>query len=411
MILTLQVIFWSTSVLLTLFFGVTCRFGFRYFVKFIVVMGSTSLALAVSLASVFGAILLWALVYYTHRYIHQKCLQIKHWFHVFASPEDFGNERGEQRHSSEETRHREEREREKRHSEREKLEREREREERRKEKVKKKVNEWEDSDGTYISPSYASKSYMAPRQRRYEWDEGTELAASRPQVLVQPCVPAYLPAFVPLAQPCVPQYIPLAFPDVPYLDPSLTAPLPSGPTYPQATYQRARLQPYEEERTFPLIKYDCEVVGESSSSHSSAAAESAISPGEPQRVDFISICDEYPQIVKESLEREKKEKARQKRKAKAEAESSSSSTSSSASIEEVPRAHIPTATQRPAFQFPQWPYRMNPAHIPTSYPRQWMNNAESPQVHLPSYGPRRLRRDHADRRPGLAPSNAPPSPE
>lgn len=49
------------------------------------IMPSTSLIVAIVFAALFGGALIWLMVYYVHRYIHQRCLELGHWFHTIIS--------------------------------------------------------------------------------------------------------------------------------------------------------------------------------------------------------------------------------------------------------------------------------------------------------------------------------------
>lgn len=329
-------------------------------------MNGTKVTVAICLAAVFGTLLLCTVVYFTHRCIRWQCFNLKYWFCVFAKREDFGNERAPSVNSSIESRRREEREKEKerRRTERER-ERERERVERRMERLRRKVEEWEDSE-----EMYRSTSYMAPRLRGGEM----ELAERTGRVHGQPYpyVPAYLPVFVPLGEPYVPQYTHGTTLPLDFLPPPLDVSTRNGMNSFQPTYPSTRFQSYEGHALPPpSVRYDVEEVGGASSSQHSTCVESTPASKAPVRADFIEICDEYPAIVKEALEREEKLKRKDKKKEK---EKEVDNTSSSSSVEEVPRAYIPTATtQRPAFHFPRYPHvrnRIDPERIPTSHPRQ-----------------------------------------
>lgn len=47
-------------------------------------MASIGFIVALVFASVFGLILIWLILYYTHRHIHQQCLKLDHWFHLIS---------------------------------------------------------------------------------------------------------------------------------------------------------------------------------------------------------------------------------------------------------------------------------------------------------------------------------------
>ncbi|KAJ4298161.1 hypothetical protein N0V90_006060 [Kalmusia sp. IMI 367209] len=316
---------------------------------------NNNLAIAISLAALFGAAVLWAVVYYLHRWIHVKCLQLAHWFHVLPkptpTPENHGQERATATESADEEREREIRKKE--------LE---EKEKRRREKARKKVEEWEDSDETHMSPGETLRQYRRERAAgSYSIDVDDELMPVGPRMRAQPYVPV-VPVYLPLAQPYVPQYVPPLLQSAPRLPPSFGSPTDRGPIYPQAACRPTYSQPHVEKRVPSSIEYECEEAYEPSS-HQTTAAHN--------QVDFIHICDDLPPLVREALEKHEK-------KTQPSSAETSSSSSASSSAEEIPRAHIPHATQRPPFHFPQhanMPARFwNPA--PTSYPRQWMDGSE-----------------------------------
>lgn len=339
-------------------------------------MTSASITVAVPLAAIFGALLLWALIYYTHRYIHQKCLGLTHWFHVLARREDFGNERADTPHAPSEERSRDRRERQKRGAGRENESRRRE--ERRKDKGRREVEAWADANGTYKSGGEGtSQSDAVSRDRPKKWDEDGGVVQEAGRVILQPypCVPAYFPAYVPLASAYVSWGVPLVPGPMSFPGPALSAGGGDNTDTMQSPQQRALSDTYQAEQPASSIQYECENVGESSSQKSPVPVETA---GEPLRADFIEICDEYPEFVREDMERKQKQEGKQSGTKKTRSGSDDSSTSSSSSVssvEEVPRVHIPTATSRPAFHFPQnhWERagRLVPERIPTSYPRQW----------------------------------------
>lgn len=121
-----------------------------------------------------------------------------------------------------------------------------------------------------------------------------------------------------------------------------------------------------------------------------------------RRDDFIHCVDDYPDIIKDSM---------QKAATKASSSSSSSSSSTSTeSAEEVPRKTIPQAATRFAqpqpFHFPQNPYLTAPTwDAPTSHPRQWNDNTGGPDEQR--YASPYTRPEAWTSRPH-APSNIPP---
>lgn len=337
-------------------------------------MGTANLAATISLSTIFGAVLLWILVYYAHRYIRRVRLISASWFHLFATQEDFGRERADTPHVPEEVRQRgghgeEQRERDKRTVEFESDEGPREA--RRKEKARKNGEEWENGKSKYETASYISQSASPSGRRRDRRDEPEELNTLAEKVLLQPYpyVPAYLPAFVPLAQPYVPQFMPVAFESAMFPGHIFSMGDEERPAYKQLSHGPMLEDAYAEEPA-PYEQYEPEDPVEGSVSHHSVVSSKVAN--EPLRTDFIEICDEYPDFVKNDLERKQRLKDRDT--AHTDSDSSSSSEASSTTVEEVPRAYIPMATQRTPFVYPQDPrnpFVRDPRLTPRSYPRQW----------------------------------------
>lgn len=50
-------------------------------------MANTNLIIALAFAAIFGTALIWLVLYHTHRYIHQQCLELDTWFHLLAQRE------------------------------------------------------------------------------------------------------------------------------------------------------------------------------------------------------------------------------------------------------------------------------------------------------------------------------------
>ena len=339
-------------------------------------MASAGLAAAISLSAIFGAVLLWILVYYAYRYIRECASRNStNWLHIFALPEDFGRERADTPRASEEdgrggSQEEEQRGRDKRRADFEKQDSAREA--RRREKVRNKVDEWEDGKSAGENASDVSKS-VEPRERRDRSSRHEALGEVTERVLLQPYpyVPAYLPAFVPLAQPYVPQFVPLALGSAILPGHVQNIEVEEDTTQEEYPYVHTLEPAYEEDQSAASEQYEPDDSVEGSSSQHSVATPKAAN--EPLREDFIEICDEYPEFVKNHVEREQRRKDRENTNFDSDDGSSSSDTSST-TVEEVPRAYIPTATQRPPFEFPehpQLPFRKNPRLIPRSYPRQW----------------------------------------
>ncbi|KAJ4355690.1 uncharacterized protein N0V89_003710 [Didymosphaeria variabile] len=343
-------------------------------------MSTATLATTIAFGGLFGAALIWAAVFYLYQYIRGECCKIKDYFTGFVwtvqTQEDYRNERAEASVShrtpdtwvvEKEMRTGEEAVREKERyllppSAMRQANRDIEREDRRGERPRKRSQESEGSDEEHIGRSPMPKTYMLPRSRRHAFDE--ERGSGRSDgIMLQPYAPTYVPAFIPIPQSYIPQYVPLSIPR-PVL--SLDADMGGSGAGPHVEYQSSCPQNYPEEESSTTLAVEDEFVERYESSERQSPA-----PRGPEHVDEIVICDELPAWVRKDLEgKEKaKRKARERAKAKVEDSASSSSPSSSAE-EEVPRGPIPNATQRPPFHFPQTPWRMDPAHIPTSYPRQ-----------------------------------------
>ncbi|KAH8724269.1 hypothetical protein GQ44DRAFT_284180 [Phaeosphaeriaceae sp. PMI808] len=50
-------------------------------------MSSINLVIALILAAVFGTLFIWLWLYYAHRFVHHRCLELVHWFHVISPPQ------------------------------------------------------------------------------------------------------------------------------------------------------------------------------------------------------------------------------------------------------------------------------------------------------------------------------------
>lgn len=333
-----------------------------------------TLAATISLAGIFGAALLWAVIYYLHRYMHRECCKAKAIFTTFvgniAQVEDHEAERAEEdlRRGRSDTLGRErEREREKDRGRKKRdteeaahgndiydtsrsgmreTDHENEREETMEKRIKRDVEGKDRSDEKSQGSSCVSKKYTQ-RQEHYSFEEDKDDGG----IVLQPYMPVLLPAFVPLAQPQVPQYMTL---NIPPSDPALRV----GQGEWAADEGIADEWPHPlslEEEPYTTLNEE-QGTGELEEPELYSAASR-----DPQRLDFIEVCDEYPPIIRDTVEKGTRDRT----------ESDDSSLSSSSIDEEVPRGPIPTATQRPAFEFPRTPWRMDPTQIPTSYPRQW----------------------------------------
>ncbi|KAL5373428.1 hypothetical protein DPSP01_012729 [Paraphaeosphaeria sporulosa] len=392
-------------------------------------MSTVTLAITISVAVIFGVTLLWVAIYYLHQYVHRECCKIRDFFTslVWTIPkqEDYAHERGEStlRHGTPDEWVREEERRRTSEIEWERVERDveegkRDRDVRKRVKIRKKVDEWEDSDKmeTDGTADFISKTNMPPSSRRREIEEGPEGRGGQ-RVLLQPCVPAYVAAFVPVLRSYGTPYMPAVlsppmFPlvteleerdDGQFVEHGLPPPLPYANEIEEE--QDFLSQPHldVEERMSPIAEADQDVVSASVNEHSASKQQRGDG-------DVIVIADEYPTYVRERMEERRQEMDKSRA-----VDSSSSGSSSSSAYEEVPRGPIPTATQRPTFHFPQIPWRTHPPDIPRSYPSQWMPPVEPLPGDLLMYPPyanmgRNSRRERGDGKPGLTSSNTPPCP-
>ncbi|KAF2126243.1 hypothetical protein P153DRAFT_399696 [Dothidotthia symphoricarpi CBS 119687] len=302
-------------------------------------MGRNSgLIIALVIAGLFGAVILWFAVYYLHRYIHRSCLELDYWFHLLTPPQwrseprnhDYGREMGHRcgakRKSRSRSRHgRWDRERDEYSRSRRWCRSPQDQEE----AACTSAKYAERPKPALTMPVYGEQCYPAMGWQQHA-PAGGQMAY--PPIAYQQPFPLY-------AAPVVPGPMPQQ-----YLPPT-AVPVPQPATY--APVRRKR--PAE---THPV--------------------EKGSQPPGPRRfeTDFIHICDEYPPIILEKL-----------KKAAPPLQSSSSSSSSSsddATTQEIPRRYIPHSAPRfadpPPFQFPQYPHSSTRAwDVPTSYPRQWMN--------------------------------------
>ncbi|KAF1847464.1 uncharacterized protein K460DRAFT_58686 [Cucurbitaria berberidis CBS 394.84] len=318
-------------------------------------MPSTNLIIALILAAIFGAALVWLTLYYVHRYVHRRCLELDHWFHLSAlrQPEPqtccYDQEHGRRSHSKSRLRSA-------------RIDKRRGR------------SQYERSRKRYES---REREHAQGREVHTEWPGQQNVTRARPMLPMSEPVQnqwqeqQFYPPFgwhgqtpggfqMAYPQPMLHQQVrgqpfamPVAVPQQPF------SPKPTA--MPESTqFQRQYQQPCTE---------TCSDTVKDSHSEKPPAR-----PKPPPRyrcsvneVDYIHICDEYPQIVLEALN-------------KAEAPpSSSSSSATSSTTQEVPRPSIPRAAPRAAdnavFEFPQYPHLATRAwNAPTSYPRQWMDH-------------------------------------
>jgi hypothetical protein len=351
-------------------------FSFQSSFAIVVGMPSTNLVIAVVFAGLFGIALVWLAFYYIHRYIHLRCLELDHWFHIiippaWRSPCRHCEGTGRAVKVKEKSRSSSSRRRERSKS---KGRRERSRHDRgghgRGRRMIEADTEW-DAIGherehvqrarqTLPSPSIESRtleqqynlwqgqfqSQMCGAQQK---NLGYQQQAMYPQTSYSQTYQQTFP------QPWPHNMAPLtmATPIPQQQAPHLPMPVPSSIASMPA-YQRPHRKVYTER------------------SESQAKPKATKGKPEVKRGKFIQITEEYPDIIKDSI----------KKAAPTEISSFSSSSSSSTSTdstEEVPRKTKPQSAthfaQPQPFQFPQNSYLTSPGwEAPTSHPRQWSDH-------------------------------------
>jgi hypothetical protein len=277
-------------------------------------MANNNLVIAIVFAALFGAAMLWLAIYYLHRYIHRNCYALGHWFHVLLShaseAEDYSRERATNTNSSSSrtrsTRRAKSDNRSSRSKRRHRTPRGSPRDE-----MRERVHGWSvetEDEGIVPAVNCPRDGY---REELVEW-ETREPVSSEPsrsdsgQVAMLEDVHPAMPKMVP------PSPFPIARPHVKSMRPAMPQMAPS--------------------------------------SHLSFMASPDVEEYEPEEVipgktDFIHICDEYPAMVLEVLQRQR----------------ASSKVSSNS-----------------AFRFPRCPQLQTRLcnTAPTSYPRQWMDTSE-----------------------------------
>ncbi|KAF1917357.1 hypothetical protein BDU57DRAFT_537049 [Ampelomyces quisqualis] len=349
-------------------------------------MPSTNLIVALVFAALFGAALVWLAIYYLHRYIHRRCLELDHWFHVLTPPHwrstcrhcDGTGREGEKKarsrsRSAERSRSRGRREKSRgRHV--------------RAQRVIEADTEWngigrEVQRARHALPA-ASPSMMQSADVYNPW-LGWQGQMPGVQQFAQP---ATYPAMYPQAYQ---QYVPRAAPIAmqPPIVQQQAMPTPSSLSS-MPSYQKHPRRAHTE--------------------RSEAPSKSKHAPKEGPRVrktDYIHIVDDYPPIVKEAI----------KKAAPPRHSTSASSTSSTSTepAEEVPRKTIPQVTPRfaepPPFPFPQYPHLAPRAwDPPAAYPQQFGFSGATEQARYESPYMRRMALPVGADRRGHYPSNSPP---
>ncbi|KAF2677886.1 hypothetical protein K458DRAFT_436279 [Lentithecium fluviatile CBS 122367] len=352
-------------------------------------MPNKNLIIAIVFAALFGAAILWLAIYHLHRFLHRKCHELGHWFHILLShahhapePEDYGHERAGHTLSSSAKSPSRRRSRGDTTSSKTRRRRRSPRGSPRgspREEMRQRGEAWgvemEEQRPT-LTRGFPGAEYQP---ERCEWEGQDELVS-------EPSMSDAGPLMMPEAMRAAPlQMTPGAMRAAPPpMAPPLPSPLPTG-IPPQLVFEPVYEQPYVEEYEPEESQHDTETI-------------TTLPPTPvPGKMDFIHICDEYPPMVLEAL-----------RQQETPANSSSESVPSSdsfGSTQQIPRACIPRASPRAAFQFSQYPYLQTRLcnTAPTSYPRQWMDKFSRREPEPPRYAPymraggRRKLRD-ADRR-------------
>jgi hypothetical protein len=326
-------------------------------------MSNTNLIVAIVFAGLFGAALVWLAVYYMHRYIHLRCLELDHWFHILTPPAWRSSCRhcegtGKIVKAKEKSRlsSRQGQERSTSRGRRDKAQNEKG------QRIFEADTEYnaigqESNPGQRSRPALPSSSSVQspggeqqynPWQGQLPGAQQLKLAyrqpAMYPQTYQQPFQQSWpqhvtsftMPAPMPQQQTV---YVPVPVP-------SAVSSMPA--------YRKPLRKAYTER------------------SDSQADRKASKEGSRARRTDYIHIVDDYPPIVKE----------RMKKAAPTQVSSSSpsSSSTSTSSAEDVPRASIPRTarhfTEAQALQFPQHPHLTTRIwDAPTSHPRQWTGNA------------------------------------
>jgi hypothetical protein len=347
-------------------------------------MATTNLIIALVFAGIFGTALVYLLLWYIHRYIHKRCLDLDHWFHTLL-PHRSKPTQTVYVETVEKREHRS---------------RSRKRERGRSERAHSRKHGSRDRDDW-------------PRQRDVE-RAPPAIPMGAPTYPQQPYGQLYYP---PLGwhdqagQMGYPQHqvpMPWQVPGAPQMSPlAMGMPQPPLPHY----------QPQYQSRDPPQYQQPYAKTMTSDAPKTSRQKSLPVKPKSPakrarrvQQTDYIHICDEYPPFVLKGL-----------KKAAPPSSSSSSSSNSSDTTLEVPRTFIPRPTPKFAdaspFQFSQYPQTGPQAWgAPRSHPQQWMGNGmggDGPDVNA-RYAPFMPMSGHTARPWGVnantrhpAPSNAP----
>ena len=330
------------------FYSIVVLLPLSNFIEF--AMRNANLIIALAFAGILGAALVYLILWYIHRYIHQRCLDLEHWFHVLSP------------HTS-----------------------------------KTCVEKAETPETSkQRSRSRRKERGRSESRRNYDWKGNAEwsrhgdVERMRPITQLDAPQQLYRPSYYPvlgrqdqtqgtnLMMYGMAQVAPIAMSVAISQQsfPPMTTGIPEPVQY-QSQYQaRDRTQhrqAYPETASVHLPK-----TGQNKSpsvKHKLSKKARAV-----VKVDYIHICDEYPPIVQEALN-----KAAPPPSSSSSSSASSCSSETSGTTQEVRRASIPGATpaftSMPPFQFPQYPQMTRRAwNAPRSYPRQWMGDAMGADV-------------------------------
>lgn len=279
-------------------------------------MASTGLIVATVFAAIFGGALIWLFLYYMHRYIHQRCLELDHWFHTFiprqhelpVHRDDKEQSRGRSKPRSRSSRRGERRER----KEQDRRRRERESEERADSTKENRAWErsWqrgEDGGTPVLQTSEPIQNPWANYQQHASL--GWQAQPNNIQLPYQPPIVQVQNKYPRLPQPAM--------------------------MYQQQSQHRAPVMPEPPYRQYPKLRSKTKgsvSTMKSITERSEERPQAVAARPEMREVDYIHICDEYPPIVQGALRKTVRRPP---------PSSSSSSSGDSEATQEVPRASIP----------------------------------------------------------------------
>jgi hypothetical protein len=316
-------------------------------------MVHTNLIVALVFAALFGAVLIWLAIYYIHRYIHLRCLELDHWFHLLTPP-----------HWHTPCRHCE-------GTGRSKIEKSRSRSSKRRERSRGRGRR---ERCRHERVGYGRGQRMIEADA--EWNgngQGHQMQRPRQTLPMSPAMQTpgvgeygpwpsqwqwqgQMPGAQQFAQPAMhpqafPQMYPQAF--------QQAYGMPQKQAMPDSSYTSS-VPPYQ--------KSSRKVQAQRSDKEATTSKQVPKDSSRVRKTDYIHIVDDYPPIVKEAI----------KKAAPKPPPSPTSLTGSSASTEpaeEVPRTSIPQATPRFGGP-PLFPFLSNPT--PVFDTPQWNGNEGRP---------------------------------